>query len=144
MEIHFTTIVNVTFAIAVPVYRLLLTNLADPCSGLLPASCYCSSICISLYAFMLNAGWCLLTAIASCYLLTTADRLKPSHICCLLHTAALSWVTWCWMLANTCQLTDWCLLSCLLPDPNCCPLSVTFPALLLPTDCCWQTYILSN
>ena len=96
----------------------------------------------SVCYFMLSAGWYLLTAIATCCLLTT-DRLKPTHICCLLHTAALSWVTWCWMRAYTCclllppavcSLTDACLLMSEACFPAECSVSVAFLALLLPAD----------
>lgn len=93
---------------------ILLTNLTDACSGLLPTAC-CSS---SVSHLMVNAGWHLLLLLppAICCLLLINQCLY-THICCLLHTAALSWVTWCWMLANTC---------CLLLSPTVCWLTDTF------------------
>lgn len=145
MEIHFTTTLNATFAIAVPVYRLLLTNLADPCSGLLPAS-YTTAV-RSVFHFMplclmlADVYWLLLPAAVFWPLLTDWSFLI-SAACCILLLFLESLDAECWLIPVS-SLTDACFLAfylilivarCQLPSSP----------LLLPTDCCWQTYILSN
>ena len=74
---------------------------------------YCpSSVC----HLLMNAGWYLLSVIATCWLLLTEWHIS-THVCCLLHAANLLPVTWCLMMSDICCLilppasclpTNWC------------------------------------
>ena len=81
-----------------------------PCL-LLAAYCH-SSVC----HLLMNAGWYLLSVIATCWLLLTEWHIS-THVCSLLHAANLLPVTWCLMMSDICCLilppasclpTNWC------------------------------------
>lgn len=88
-------------------YPVRLALLAVTWSSLLPDNWH-TDTWWKYILILLNAT----LAIATCCLLTTADRLMPAQVCCLLHTATILCVIWCWMLADICCL--------LLPPANYC------------------------